>query len=275
MNSKQYTIGSFASMNKVSPRMLRHYDKIGLLRPTSILPNGYRCYSEEQIAIISQIKRLRDCNFLLEEIEAILRNDSPQFLADAAKRKLTQLQKEATQQQTAMQLLRELALESASASAPASSTLVYGVSLTMRRETKLLVSNQFVSLENVESAFDALFRFLRCEKLYAAGCAVLLSRFGCPSDEQAQVGVPIATDYRDEHYHTLTLPSTSVLSVIHYGDYYTIGHAYSALLQYARQNNHPISDLFVERYFLDSSYGITPMDYVTEISVVTKNTNTP
>lgn len=68
MERKQYSIGVFASMNKVSTRMLRHYDKIGLLRPASILPNGYRCYSEEQITVISQIKRLRDCDFLLEGV---------------------------------------------------------------------------------------------------------------------------------------------------------------------------------------------------------------
>lgn len=268
MESKQYTIGAFASMNKVSTRMLRHYDKIGLLRPASILPNGYRCYSDAQITTISQIKRLRDCDFLLEEIDEILRHDAPEFLEDAAKRKLAELQGQATQQQTAMRSLRELMQEPVPP-APAS---IYGVSRTMRRETTLLMPIQPIPMEQVEEAFDAFYRFLGRKKLRTAGCAALLSRFDCPEEEQAEVGVPITTAYQDEHYRPLVLPAASVLSVIHYGDYYTIGHAYSALLQYAGQHDLPITDLFVERYFLDSSHGITPADYVTEISVAIKNT---
>jgi DNA-binding transcriptional MerR regulator len=39
-------IGKFARLAQVSPRMLRHYDEIGLLRPDRVDPaNGYRRYS--------------------------------------------------------------------------------------------------------------------------------------------------------------------------------------------------------------------------------------
>lgn len=268
MESKQYSIGEFASMNKVSTRMLRHYDKIGLLRPASVLPNGYRCYGDAQIAAISQIKRLRDCDFLLEEIDEILRNDTPQFLAEAAKRKLAELQGQAAQRQSAMRSLRELAREPVSA-APVS---IYGVSLTARGEMNLLIQTRSVSLDDIEDAFDALYRLLGRKKLRAGGCATLLSCFDDPEEEQAEVGIPIAAAYQDEHYRTLTLPAASLLSVIHYGDYYTMGHAYSALLQYAGQNNLLIADLFIERYFLDSSHGVNSAEYVTEISVAIKNT---
>lgn len=39
-------IGNFAKLSRVSTRMLRHYDKKGLLKPTRIDPiTGYRFYS--------------------------------------------------------------------------------------------------------------------------------------------------------------------------------------------------------------------------------------
>lgn len=33
MNNGKYIIGEFAAINQVSTRMLRHYDKIGLIKP--------------------------------------------------------------------------------------------------------------------------------------------------------------------------------------------------------------------------------------------------
>ncbi|RBL79553.1 MerR family transcriptional regulator, partial [Streptomyces cavourensis] len=40
-----FTIGDFARYGRVSPRMLRHYDAIGLLRPDRTDPaTGYRFY---------------------------------------------------------------------------------------------------------------------------------------------------------------------------------------------------------------------------------------
>lgn len=268
MENKQYVIGDFASMNKVSARMLRHYDKIGLLRPACVLTNGYRCYSEEQIDTISQIKRLRSCGFLLDEIAGILQNDSPQFLAEQAKRKLGELQSQAAQQQTAILSLRALVQENGTAVSPS----IYGVSVSMRSGVNLLTLNRSLAIDDVECAFDDLFHLLHRKKLCTTGCAVLLNRLDCSNEAQNRVGIPLANAYRDECYETISLASASVLSVIHYGDYYNIGHAYSSLLNYVEQHSYSIDDTVMERYFIDSSHSVCPNEYVTEISVILKNT---
>lgn len=38
------TIGEFSRLSHVSPRMLRHYDALGLLRPETVGDNGYRYF---------------------------------------------------------------------------------------------------------------------------------------------------------------------------------------------------------------------------------------
>jgi DNA-binding transcriptional MerR regulator len=44
-----FSIGEFARHGRVSVRMLRHYDAIGLLRPASVDPaSGYRFYQAAQ-----------------------------------------------------------------------------------------------------------------------------------------------------------------------------------------------------------------------------------
>ena len=45
-----FTIGDFARHGRVSVRMLRHYDAIGLLRPATVDPaSGYRFYQAGQL----------------------------------------------------------------------------------------------------------------------------------------------------------------------------------------------------------------------------------
>ena len=36
------TIGDFSRLSRITPRMLRHYDALGLLRPEEVGDNGYR-----------------------------------------------------------------------------------------------------------------------------------------------------------------------------------------------------------------------------------------
>ncbi len=45
-------IGEFSKLSRVSIRMLRHYDDIGLLKPAEIDNfTGYRYYREEQLSV--------------------------------------------------------------------------------------------------------------------------------------------------------------------------------------------------------------------------------
>lgn len=66
-------IGDFSKLSRISIRMLRHYDDIGLLKPTMIdSSNGYRYYSESQLTITSKIHILKDMGFSLSDISDIL-----------------------------------------------------------------------------------------------------------------------------------------------------------------------------------------------------------
>jgi DNA-binding transcriptional MerR regulator len=70
------SIGDFARLGHVSPRMLRHYDEIGLLRPEQVDPgNGYRLYSAHQLERLHRILALRDMGFSLEQTGQALSDD--------------------------------------------------------------------------------------------------------------------------------------------------------------------------------------------------------
>ncbi|MBB6121111.1 MerR family transcriptional regulator [Nocardiopsis algeriensis] len=68
-----YTIGEFASLGRVSVRMLRHYDAVGLLTPARVDPHtGYRFYSEEQFLQLVRALALKDLGLTLGQVAAVV-----------------------------------------------------------------------------------------------------------------------------------------------------------------------------------------------------------
>ena len=62
-------IGEFSKLSRVSVRMLRHYDDIGLLHPAEIDRfTDYRYYSEAQLPTVCRITALKDMGFRLADI---------------------------------------------------------------------------------------------------------------------------------------------------------------------------------------------------------------
>ncbi|MFG6200550.1 HEAT repeat domain-containing protein [Nonomuraea sp. JJY05] len=70
-------IGDVARRSGVSARMLRHYDSLGLVRPTGRSDGGYREYSSEDIRRIFHIESLRSLGLSLREVGRAL--DDPDF----------------------------------------------------------------------------------------------------------------------------------------------------------------------------------------------------
>lgn len=68
-----FKIGDFSRIARVSCRLLRYYDEIGLLKPGSIeRDTGYRYYSASQLPRLNRILVLKELGLSLEEIARVL-----------------------------------------------------------------------------------------------------------------------------------------------------------------------------------------------------------
>ncbi|GAA3032924.1 hypothetical protein GCM10020229_50470 [Kitasatospora albolonga] len=68
-----FSIGDFAKHGRVSVRMLRHYDAIGLLAPARVDPfTGYRGYEAAQLSRLNRIIALKDLGFTLQQVAAVI-----------------------------------------------------------------------------------------------------------------------------------------------------------------------------------------------------------
>ncbi|MFF9312999.1 MerR family transcriptional regulator [Streptomyces sp. NPDC014748] len=74
-------IGEVARRSGVSPRMLRHYETLGLVRPTGRTVGGYREYSAEDVRRIFHVESLRSLGLSLKQIGRAL--EDPGFSASA------------------------------------------------------------------------------------------------------------------------------------------------------------------------------------------------
>lgn len=96
-------IGDFSRLSRMSVRMLRHYDELGLLTPLHTDPaSGYRYYSPAQLSRANRIRAFRDMGFGLQSIGLLLQQGDDKDAIRAqlyAQRAALQTQLETTRRQ--------------------------------------------------------------------------------------------------------------------------------------------------------------------------------
>ena len=70
------SVGALARQAGLTPKAVRHYDRVGLLRPHIIDESGYRWYSVAQVDSARQVARLRRLDVPLEEVRRYLNDPS-------------------------------------------------------------------------------------------------------------------------------------------------------------------------------------------------------
>ncbi len=68
----EWSIQEIARLSGTTSRTLRHYDEIGLLKPSSIGPNAYRRYDEDALVRLQRILLLRELGLGLQAIADVI-----------------------------------------------------------------------------------------------------------------------------------------------------------------------------------------------------------
>jgi MerR family transcriptional regulator, thiopeptide resistance regulator len=79
---RTWRIGELAGQAGVTVRTLHHYDRLGLLSPSSRTSGGHRCYTGKDVAQLQRVIALRSCGLSLDEIGTVLSTGTVTDLAD-------------------------------------------------------------------------------------------------------------------------------------------------------------------------------------------------
>lgn len=67
-----YQIGEVADRVQLSLRTVRYYEEVGLVEPSGRTPGGFRLYTDDDIARLQLIKRMKPLGFTLDETRDLL-----------------------------------------------------------------------------------------------------------------------------------------------------------------------------------------------------------
>jgi len=70
--NERLRIGEVARLVGVTPKTVRHYEKLGLLREPERSEFGYRLYSAEDLLRLNRVKRLRSLGLSLAQVRSVL-----------------------------------------------------------------------------------------------------------------------------------------------------------------------------------------------------------
>lgn len=101
---KYFSVGEAAKMAHTTSETLRHYDRIGLVRPSRKDEwTNYRYYTEQDIVRLNTVRALQLMDLPLHEIKKVLEYDDLEkivdFLAQAEKRPMKKYRRFSTANQ--------------------------------------------------------------------------------------------------------------------------------------------------------------------------------
>ena len=100
-------ISQISKMFDVTPRMLRHYEKLGLLTSVRREDNAYRSYDEQAVRRLQQIVILRKLHLPLKQIAVILQDKTQVKALEILQDNLTELEDEIASLNLIRNLLRD------------------------------------------------------------------------------------------------------------------------------------------------------------------------
>ncbi|MDC7121671.1 MerR family transcriptional regulator [Cellulomonas fimi] len=265
-----YTIGEFAGIGRVSVRMLRHYDAIGLLRPAHVDDRtGYRRYAPAQVPHLLRLVELRDLGVGLDRIATVLSaDDEHAAFAEVLRERLREIESElAAEAARADRIRRKL------------SQLEGDAQMSVAVDYRSLPSVTVYALagvapgmgpEHVSPVVGPLIERLDTA-LEAAGRAILEpSTFWYEPHDDDTLGVtvsyPAGPDPQPgDGYHVVDLPSVPLAAIaLHHGDMSGIGESWMALFEQLTADGYRVAGPTREVYLEAEGHEPGP-DWVTEL----------
>lgn len=270
-----FKIADFSRLTRVTVKMLRHYDDLGLLRPQRVDPQtGYRYYAAEQLPRLNRLIALKDLGFSLEQVRALLDDGLPaEELRGMLRLRRAELEAEiAAAEERLRRVEARLSQIAHEAGQPR-------YEVVLRAVPPQLVAAIYANVPEQGGAISALFD--EAEAFAAAGRARAI---GCPltifhdadyreGETALEVAVPLAAPLPPAgRVRVYELPHLTAACVVYTGGYERTAEATQAIMIWAAASGYrvagPLREVYL-RFRADcaDSLGL-PLAYLTDRSAL-------
>lgn len=256
-----YTIGEFSKLSHISARMLRHYDFIGLLHPSSIgKENGYRYYEAYQLSRLRKIETLKSYGFTLNEVQLLLPLSNEELLPHLCRR----LEEARKEQESLDFMIKYMESNIMKLEGKQMANNNYSVTIMENPEQSVFGIRRVISMQEVHQLFQDLHREAEKRGLKQAGPTqqMYLGESFDPENADVEAQIQVLPGHPD----VKTLPKQTCVATIHKGPYHEIHQAYDAVCEWIA--NHPeykICAPSIERYIKDETMTSNPDELETGV----------
>jgi DNA-binding transcriptional MerR regulator/effector-binding domain-containing protein len=270
-----FSIGEFSRITGLTIKTLRFYHERGLLVPARVESgSGYRSYDERNVETARTIVALRECEFSLEEIQAILQDhtDESDVLQFLEQRKQSLSERIARDRDLVSLIDRIIQHESEARH--------------MHRQTSFEIEEKNLSPQWI-AGIRMQGQYADCGQGFAklgrslgrhiSGKPLCLYYDGEYRDEDASFEpcMPVARSMQVERVDVRELPGGRCISLIHRGPYNELGRSYERLIRYASQHGYQMQLPTREVYLKGPGmiFRGNPKKYLTEIQILVEASN--
>jgi len=259
-------IGDFSKLSRVSIRMLRHYDDIGLLKPAEIDHfTGYRYYREDQLLTMGRITALKEMGFALADIVRILEIYDDREKLDAF---LSVREKELADQAKETEH-RLMLLDTARKRLRKEQNMNFDVNVKTIPERYAAVVQMIVPRYQDEGMAWGMMAECKEPLVPADPCyaiAEFLDQEYKEENVELRVSMAVKGEHRDtEHVKFRILPAVRVASCVVKGSYDQMGDAYASVTSWISANGYKLNGPMFNIYHVGPAQTQNPDEFVTEV----------
>jgi DNA-binding transcriptional MerR regulator len=277
-----FKVGEFSRLSRVSVRMLRHYDQLGLLKPSETDPfTGYRYYSADQLPRLNRILALRDLGFSLEQIADMLEEElSTEQLLGMLKLKRIEVEDQMLREQKRLRRLEGRIRQMSEAPADAAYDVVVRDIEPCLAATCREVAADDDSLQQLFDRVETYVSGYEDARADQPPVSIYYDQEYRERDMDVEVAVPLKFPVPEsESIRVRQLPALpGVACVVHAGTYTEVYRAYNALLAWIETNGYrmsgPVREVYLRygagglRFDLPPTYLTKSVDdFVTELQI--------
>ena len=261
-------IGEFSKLSRVSVRMLRHYDEIGLLKPAvTDRFTDYRYYREDQLPVIGRITAMKDMGFSLSDIVKILdtyddREQLEKFFS-ARQKELEALSRDTEHKLTLLDAARKRLRKEEDMS--------YNVTIKTIPERYAATVQMTIPRYEDEGMIWGILTEETCRMnlVEADPCLAAVTYLDGEykeTDVEMMAWKTVKGNYPDtEHVRFRTLQEETVASCIYKGSYTQITDVYAAVIAWMEANGYESAGPMFNIYHVSPHETQNPDEFVTEI----------